>query len=396
MNAVAGRRPETVKLEPFRFDQMRPGCYDVDARVRDMDINGVWASVNFPSMITGFCGRVFSNAQGPRARPRVHPRVERLAVRGVVHAAPRRGSSRSASRTSPTPRSRPPRSAATPTRGFTGVTLPERPHADRPARRSGSATTGTRSSRRASRPTPSCRCTSAARAARRAPPGAPGLQLGATLFGQLSLHAVRRVAVVRATRCEHPTLKIAMSEGGIGWVADAARPARQHRRPLGLRRSAGTMRPADVLQRNFWFCTHRRPVDHRHPPPHRRREHHGRDRLPARRRHVARHPGRDREVLGPHPERTSCAVMCSENAAKLYRHPLPATCVPPATDVRADAREAGARPVAREEIVLLARALWREGYDDHLARPHHREPRRRHAAVQPVVPHVGGVRAQTT
>ena len=49
MNAVAGRRPETYGLEPFRFDQMRPGCYDVDARVRDMDINGVWASVNFPS-----------------------------------------------------------------------------------------------------------------------------------------------------------------------------------------------------------------------------------------------------------------------------------------------------------------------------------------------------------
>ena len=63
MNAVAGRRPETYGLEPFRFDQMRPGCYDVDARVRDMDINGVWASVNFPSMITGFCGRVFFDAQ---------------------------------------------------------------------------------------------------------------------------------------------------------------------------------------------------------------------------------------------------------------------------------------------------------------------------------------------
>ncbi len=63
MNAVAGRRPETYGLEPFRFDQMRPGCYDVDARVHDMDINGVWASVNFPSMITGFCGRVFFDAR---------------------------------------------------------------------------------------------------------------------------------------------------------------------------------------------------------------------------------------------------------------------------------------------------------------------------------------------
>ena len=37
MNAVAGRRPESVTLEPFRFEHMRPGCYDVDARVADMD-----------------------------------------------------------------------------------------------------------------------------------------------------------------------------------------------------------------------------------------------------------------------------------------------------------------------------------------------------------------------
>ena len=67
MNAVAGRRPETVKMEPFRFEQMRPGCYDVDARVHDMDLNGVWASLNFPSMITGFCGRVFSQCSDPRS-----------------------------------------------------------------------------------------------------------------------------------------------------------------------------------------------------------------------------------------------------------------------------------------------------------------------------------------
>ncbi|MEI6701513.1 MAG: amidohydrolase, partial [Actinomycetota bacterium] len=62
MNAVAGRRPETVALEPFRFDQMRPGCYDIHARIADMDLNGVWASLNFPSQISGFCGRIFSGA----------------------------------------------------------------------------------------------------------------------------------------------------------------------------------------------------------------------------------------------------------------------------------------------------------------------------------------------
>ena len=65
MNAVAGRRPDSVKLEPFRFEHMRPGCYDVHARVRDMDLGGIWAMLNFPSMITGFCGRVFAFAKDP-------------------------------------------------------------------------------------------------------------------------------------------------------------------------------------------------------------------------------------------------------------------------------------------------------------------------------------------
>jgi len=62
MNAIVGRRRNGVVVEPLRFEHMRPGCYDVHARIKDMDINGVWAAVNFPSMIAGFCGRVFSQA----------------------------------------------------------------------------------------------------------------------------------------------------------------------------------------------------------------------------------------------------------------------------------------------------------------------------------------------
>jgi len=41
-NAVVGRRHGPVSSEPFRFDEMRRGCFDIDARIRDMDINGVW------------------------------------------------------------------------------------------------------------------------------------------------------------------------------------------------------------------------------------------------------------------------------------------------------------------------------------------------------------------
>ena len=60
LNAVAGRRIDPSNLEPARFEDMRKGCWDIDARIADMDLCGIWASLNFPSQITGFCGRVFS------------------------------------------------------------------------------------------------------------------------------------------------------------------------------------------------------------------------------------------------------------------------------------------------------------------------------------------------
>jgi len=65
LNAVVGRPREEWSMEPARFDQMRPGCFDIDARVADMDIAGIWASLCFPSLVAGFCGAVFSSAADP-------------------------------------------------------------------------------------------------------------------------------------------------------------------------------------------------------------------------------------------------------------------------------------------------------------------------------------------
>ena len=65
LNAVAGRSKESSPMEAVRFDQMRRGCWDPAARVRDMDLGGIWASVNFPSQITGFCGAVYSGCFDP-------------------------------------------------------------------------------------------------------------------------------------------------------------------------------------------------------------------------------------------------------------------------------------------------------------------------------------------
>jgi predicted TIM-barrel fold metal-dependent hydrolase len=59
LNAVAGCPPEEYGLNPTRYDQMRKGCYDVNERVRDMNANGVLGSLNFPTF-PHFCGQLFA------------------------------------------------------------------------------------------------------------------------------------------------------------------------------------------------------------------------------------------------------------------------------------------------------------------------------------------------
>ena len=62
LNAVAGKAPEMFNVDPLRYEHMRPGCYDVDERVRDMSAGGQLAGLNFPNW-TGFSGQVLN--QGP-------------------------------------------------------------------------------------------------------------------------------------------------------------------------------------------------------------------------------------------------------------------------------------------------------------------------------------------
>ena len=58
LNAVAGKEREDFGLEPNRFDEILPGCYDPKARVADMDLDGVQAQLCFPSF-PKFAGTVF-------------------------------------------------------------------------------------------------------------------------------------------------------------------------------------------------------------------------------------------------------------------------------------------------------------------------------------------------
>ena len=64
LNAVAGRPVEEYGIEPTSFAEIRSGCYDIHDRVRDMDANGVIASMCFPSF-PQLCGQLFAKASDP-------------------------------------------------------------------------------------------------------------------------------------------------------------------------------------------------------------------------------------------------------------------------------------------------------------------------------------------
>ena len=323
MNAVVGRRPETVKVEPFRFEHMRPGCYDIDARIRDMDTAGVWASLNFPSQITGFCGRVFSQTSDPelgRAVTRAwndwlfeewySPYPDRIVPCGITYLTDPEAGAAEIRRNAE--------------RGFRAVTLPERPHNiglppifDRDYWRpilSACAETST---------VVNLHVGSSGLAP--LPPGSPGLQLGATLFGQLSLGACAEW-LWSGWAVELPTLAVAMSEGGIGWVAMLLDRLDNlvDRSGYGL---GWDIRPAEILRRNFWFCTIDDPstIDTRYrigvenimvevDYPH------GDSTWPDTQDVVAQ--------VWSHLPAHELRAICSENAARLYRHPLPDPVLP--------------------------------------------------------------------
>ena len=327
MNAVAGRKPELRSLEPARFEDMRPGCWNIHERIKDMDLIGCWASLNFPSQVTGFAGRVFSACSDPEvglATMRAwndwlyeewwQPYPERIIPCGITWLAP--GPDGTARLGADEIR----RNAD---RGFTSVTLPERPHnIGCPSLFSGwwdpiieaCVETDTVVSLHVG-----------SSGMYSMPSDAPALQLGATLFGQLSLTACAEW-LWSGYPYRYPGLKIAMSEGGIGWV-----PMLLDRLENVVDRSgygAGwDLRPAEVLRRNFWFCT----IDD--PSTIDLHEVIGDDHIMV----EVDYPHGDstwpntqtvlRDAWG-HLSPDLLRKLCCENAAALYRHPLPQRIVP--------------------------------------------------------------------
>jgi predicted TIM-barrel fold metal-dependent hydrolase len=322
LNAVVGRARDSWSMDPSRFDEMRPGCFDIEARIADMDLNGVWASLCFPSLVAGFCGSVFMRSDDKELglaclrawndwhleewagthRERIIPlQLPWLADVELAAEDIRRNADR----------------------GFKAVSFPEFPaqlglpsvftdHWD-PLLAACEETD-----------TVICMHTGASAWAPLPSPGPP-FELLPTLFPVNALIAAAEW-LWSGVPVRFPGIKLALSEGGIGWV-----PMLLDRVDYVLDHSAsGTesgawkseLRPSEVLRRNFWFCSIDDPslVALRHVI--------GVDHIMV----ESDYPHADstwpdtqivlEKTLGALPE-DELRQIAGGNAAALFRHPLP-------------------------------------------------------------------------
>jgi predicted TIM-barrel fold metal-dependent hydrolase len=322
LNAVAGRPKAEWSMEPARFDEMRRGCWDIDARVHDMDLDGVYASLCFPSLIAGFAGTIFAKSKNPElglaalrawndwhieewAGP--HPdRIIPLQLAWIndpeVAAAD---------------------IYANAARGFKAVSFPENPF---DLRLPAMIDPHWDPFLRACEETETVIClhngSSSWTAARS--PGAP-LELYTSLFPVNALvTAADWLWAKIPTR--FPNIKIAFSQGGISWVPmliDRIEYVLDHSAVGSHGWDDPNVSPVDALRRNFWFCT----IDI--GSTFALRDHIGVDHICI----ESDYPHADSTWPDTQPNATKALTgipddvvrkVTWENASKLFRHPVPA------------------------------------------------------------------------
>jgi predicted TIM-barrel fold metal-dependent hydrolase len=321
-NAVVGRPVDEYSMEPSRFDDMRRGSWDIHARIKDMDLSGVYASLCFPSFLPGFAGQrlqlstpdaelalaatrawndwnieAWSGAYPDRMIPCQLPYFldPEIGAQEIYRNAER---------------------------GFKAVTFSEAPHMlGLPSLHTGHwdpimracAETGTVVNLHigSSGTSPST--------AEDAPPDV----VGVLFFGYSMFSAVdwlySRIPV------RFPDIKIALSEGGIGWVpglVDRLNHMLSYHEMYGTWKGI-ELTPAEVLLRNFYFCAVEDPSSFAL-----------RDVIGVE--HILLEQDYPHcDSTWPHTQRTieeeigglpaaDIRKMTWENASVLYRHPVPA------------------------------------------------------------------------
>lgn len=319
-NAMAGRPADAqMAVRSMRVDEMRRGVWDIHERIRDMDINGIWASLSFPSMVFGFAGQRFFRMRDPKLGHACMQAYNDWVIDEWTAPYPDRiipaqvtwllDADLAAAEIE--------RNAA---RGFKAVNFSENPYKlGLPSIHSGYWDPFFRACEE-TETVVNLHIGSSSEVIHPSP-DAP-VDTIATLF---SVNAQVAAAdwVFSGVLLRFPKLKVALSEGGIGWVPMMLdRLEYQMRKPRSMSWKDKDVMPADVLRRNFWFASFFDPstIELRHRI--------GVDKIMI----EADYPHIDGtwpdtqsildEALSKLPENEARMVAC-ENAAALYRHPLP-------------------------------------------------------------------------
>ncbi len=252
-NAVVGRPVTEYSFEPTRFDQMRRGAWDIGARIADMDINGVYGSLCFPSFLPGFTGQRLQQLT-------TDPDLALACVRAWNDWMLEEWVGYSPGRMIPLqlPYLLDPEVGAAEIRrnaerGFRAVTFSEAPHMlGLPTLHSGhwdplmAACAETE--------TVVCLHVGSSGTSPATAPDAPSDTIGVLFFGYAMFAAVDWLYSRLPVR--FPDLKICLSEGGIGWVAgllDRLEHVRKYDAMYGTWNDV-ELSPADTFRRNFWVC----------------------------------------------------------------------------------------------------------------------------------------------
>lgn len=252
LNAVVGRPIEECGMEPTRFDAMRPGAWQPEARVRDMDINGIYASLNFPSALAGFAGQ--------RLQLGIDPDLGQAAVRAWNSWMLEEWAGSRPDRFIPCqlPLLLDPVQAAdeirrNAERGFKAVTFSEGPEKlGLPSLHSGYWDPFMAACEETD--TVLCLHVGSSSTVPDTSPEAPPDTIGVLFFGYAMFYAVDWLYSMIPVR--YPGLRICLSEGGIGWVAgliDRLDHILRYHQLYGTWQGID-LTPAEVFRRNFWFC----------------------------------------------------------------------------------------------------------------------------------------------
>ncbi len=253
-NAVAGRPTTEYGFEPTRFDEMRRGAWDVTARLTDMDVNGVWGSLCFPSFLPGFVGqRLTTWPDDPDLALAAMRAYNDWHLESWCGAAPDRFIPNQITwlRDPVVAAEEIRRNAA---RGFKALTFSEAPEKlGLPSLHTGywdpmlAACEETE--------TVVCLHVGSSGTSPMTAPDAPPETVAVLFFAYGMYAAVDWLYSKIPVR--FPKLKIALSEGGIGWVAGLIdRLDHCFEYQLGYLPTWRDvdLSPSDVLRRNFWFC----------------------------------------------------------------------------------------------------------------------------------------------